>query len=503
MKGKLYIIACGLLGLISGTLTAQTREIKLYTDLCRFQDPRNGDPYVQIYVAIPGSSVNFRREADSLYDACVNVTLRLYRLLGQDTTQVDGDVYNLHLPAEKRLRDTLGDSPSLVGLYNMHQLRLEPGRYLLSAMAMDSNAVFQSRSLAYNEFEVARIEPGQFAFSDIKWVSGEIESADKSDRRVSGRDDLLPLVTNSSFINKDSMIFYQELYNSDKILNERFLIRCVVYQGENRLWTTETRGQAREPRQVNAYKEKIFIGNLSSNTYYLQVEVVNGKNQPIQTYRQRFYVYNSRRDPGFDQQLLAENPEAAIFNEYTEEQLNYYLKTLTPRSTEQEQNFIKVLTTYQQKKNFLYSFFERRKDRPEQEILALWKGHLAALEYVNQQFKSSFRPGWQTDRGRIFLRYGIPSDVERFPAEPNLIPYEIWRYNRLGSQTNVIFVFYDADLATNDYPLLHSSKYGELNNPMWRSQLSINNQGRTPGGVDYERELDRTDRFNTKLDPND
>ena len=94
----------------------------------------------------------------------------------------------------------------------------------------------------------------------------------------------------------------------------------------------------------------------------------------------------------------------------------------------------------------------------------------------------------------MFLKYGIPEDVERHPSKPNLLPYETWRYNRLGRQTNVVFIFYDPDLATNDYPLLHSTKYGEENNPRWRSQLAAGNAGLTPQGIDYER--DRTSRFN-------
>ncbi|MCB0846455.1 MAG: GWxTD domain-containing protein, partial [Bacteroidetes bacterium] len=142
---------------------------------------------------------------------------------------------------------------------------------------------------------------------------------------------------------------------------------------------------------------------------------------------------------------------------------------------------------------------EKRKKDPSQEVSALWNGHLLALDYVNQQYKSTFREGWQTDRGRVFLKYGIPQDVERFPAEANLIPYEIWRYNRLGAQTNVIFIFFDQDLSSNEYVLLHSTKYGEVNNPRWREQLR--NKGLTPGSVDYEQFDPLNNRIDSKLNP--
>ena len=37
--------------------------------------------------------------------------------------------------------------------------------------------------------------------------------------------------------------------------------------------------------------------------------------------------------------------------------------------------------------------------------------------------------GWKTDRGRIFILYGEPSEIERFPNQMDTKPYEIWHYN--------------------------------------------------------------------------
>ena len=81
------------------------------------------------------------------------------------------------------------------------------------------------------------------------------------------------------------------------------------------------------------------------------------------------------------------------------------------------------------------------------------------------------RPGWQTDRGRVLLKYGPPDDEQVFLTETDKYPYIIWTYNRLGNQSNVYFVFYDPDLGTNEFPLLHSTLKGEPYNANWRLQL--------------------------------
>ncbi|MDX2286661.1 MAG: GWxTD domain-containing protein [Bacteroidia bacterium] len=499
------IMILGLLLAAAGAQAlAQEGNVRMYLDVCRFYDSRSGDPFAQIYVAVAGNSVVFRQDSDSLFQACVNISMLLQRIDGADTQHVDSDTYNLCLGDAQRLQDTAFESRSSANLLNVHQLRLQPGTYLLTAVAVDSSAPYLSRSAAVQEFEVAALQPGKLAFSDIKWVAGEMPREANKENRGIGRDYLVPLVTNSTFVNEDSMVFYQEIYHADQLFQEPFLIRCVIYQGDNRLWSYETAGQGRQPRSVNVYKEQIDISNLSSNIYYLQVELVNSRNVAVQTYRQKFYVYNSRKETEEALNLTSYNREADLFNEYPEPQLDYYLRTLIWRATEQEERFIQALGTYEQKKNFLYSFFEKRRSSPQQEVMALWRGHLTALDYVNQHFKSVLREGWQTDRGRVFLQYGIPNDVERFPAQSAVIPHEIWRYNRLGSQSNIVFVFYDPDVATNEYPLLHSNKYGELNNPRWRAQLIDRNQAINPSDLDYEdsRRAARLNGLNNGMDDN-
>ena len=254
---------------------------------------------------------------------------------------------------------------------------------------------------------------------------------------------------------------------------------------------------AKKDASTFSFQEEFNIQDLKSNIYYLQIEILNDQNRPVKTYKKKFFVYNSR----IEMELENFNRETDLFNEYTEKELDNYLKTLIYYATDQERNFLKVLATYEQKKNYLYSFFEKRRNSADQKVLSLWKGHLAALKYVNEHFGSTFREGWETDRGRIFLQYGIPNDVERFPAEQGIIPYEIWYYDRLGVQTNVIFVFYDYDLASNEYPLLHSSKYGEISNPRWKSQLA--GKGVVPDLLDYENEeVPGVRRYNNKLGRN-
>jgi hypothetical protein len=80
-------------------------------------------------------------------------------------------------------------------------------------------------------------------------------------------------------------------------------------------------------------------------------------------------------------------------------------------------------------------------------------------------------PGYATDRGRVYLQYGPPNTMSDHYAEPSAYPYEIWHYYKLGSQSNRKFVFYNPDLVSNDFVLLHSDAQGELPNSRWEMDL--------------------------------
>ncbi|MCB0835891.1 MAG: GWxTD domain-containing protein [Bacteroidetes bacterium] len=490
MKKLLFSILILLPFYLSAQSGASSGDFEFYLDISRFYDFQVNKTIVEFYLGVNAHSIKFKKEDDDKYQASVNISWFLQKLENGDSVGVLSDSYVLGYADQLRPSDTT-DVAQLIPLFHMQKIDLDPGTYLLTGVAYDMLAPVTRKITAINEFIVEPMADDKIMFSDVKWVAAEKD-------RVRTRDDLIPMVTGDLFVNQDKLVYYQEIYNTAAVYDKPFIIRSNILQGNQVLWNYEnTQDRTPAASRRNAFKTEFEIDKLASNTYFLQTEVLDRKNKPIATYRKKFFVVNTRVSNEFDNIIV--DSESDIFNEYTEEQLSYYLKTLIHTSTEQEAAFIKALDNYEQKKNFLYSFFEKRKKDPSQEVSALWNGHLLALDYVNQQYKSTFREGWQTDRGRVFLKYGIPQDVERFPAEANLIPYEIWRYNRLGAQTNVIFIFFDQDLSSNEYVLLHSTKYGEVNNPRWREQLR--NKGLTPGSVDYEQFDPLNNRIDSKLNP--
>ena len=90
--------------------------------------------------------------------------------------------------------------------------------------------------------------------------------------------------------------------------------------------------------------------------------------------------------------------------------------------------------------------------------------YIQRVTYANTNLGVAFHPGWKTDRGRVYIVYGAPDDIERYANSQESLPYEIWHYNNLSG--GVIFVFLDRS-GTGFYELVHSTYKTEMQDPNW------------------------------------
>ncbi len=85
----------------------------------------------------------------------------------------------------------------------------------------------------------------------------------------------------------------------------------------------------------------------------------------------------------------------------------------------------------------------------------------AMLEYfnriqtANETWRSSLRPGYLSDRGRVYVTIGPPDDIESNPMPFGQLPYEVWTYQR-GRQFQLLFV---DRIGFNNYQLDNMAAY--------------------------------------------
>jgi GWxTD domain-containing protein len=128
------------------------------------------------------------------------------------------------------------------------------------------------------------------------------------------------------------------------------------------------------------------------------------------------------------------------------------------------------LLTLEGKRRFLREFWAKRDPTPgtarNEEADRFYTG----VAEANRRFSEggvAGTPGWRTDRGRIFIRYGAPDEVLSRPQPGSAAPYEVWKYTKTRARK---FVFYDVTRFAN-YVLIWTDERREPSRPNWRDLL--------------------------------
>ena len=124
--------------------------------------------------------------------------------------------------------------------------------------------------------------------------------------------------------------------------------------------------------------------------------------------------------------------------------------------TDEERQAFKQLSNDEERDNFIEAFWQRRDPTPDTEENEYKEEHYQRIAYANEHFAAGV-PGWRTDRGRIYIVFGKPDEIESHPAggtyerpmdegggETSTLPFEDWRYRYIdGIGQEVIVEFVD------------------------------------------------------------
>jgi len=131
--------------------------------------------------------------------------------------------------------------------------------------------------------------------------------------------------------------------------------------------------------------------------------------------------------------------------------------------TDEERAAFKQLSNDEERDNFIEAFWQRRDPTPDTEENEYKEEHYQRIAYANEHFAAGV-PGWKTDRGRIYIVFGKPDEIESHPSggeyqrpmeegggETSTFPFEDWRYRYIdGIGQEVIIEFVDTCMC-NEY----------------------------------------------------
>ncbi len=127
--------------------------------------------------------------------------------------------------------------------------------------------------------------------------------------------------------------------------------------------------------------------------------------------------------------------------------------------SDEERAAFQKLATDEERTMFIQQFWERRDPTPGTVENEFKLEHYRRIAYANRRFQTlAGRPGWQTDRGHMWIVYGPPDELEEHPqGSQTRSPYQVWLYwhvEGIGDRLTVTFI---DRTGTRDYRLAPGS----------------------------------------------
>ena len=474
MKKSFIILLFALLTL-AGNAQVKAKRLKPYLSTTTYDAP-GMTPFVENAIAFECRSAEYKEFEPGKFKATVQIVTTFKK--GEETTfskiALDSPVVT--------------DTSTLDGAFiGQQRFALDNGEYEMEISISDMNS---GDVLPTEKVTVVLNYPDDVpSVSDILLFDSYAKAATPSECTKSGYD-FLPRVYPFYGANDNKLNFYAELYNSDKLYDEgKFLVNYYIETVES---STHLRDFSYNKRfdvaKANILLNTIDISELPSGNYYLVVEIRDRSNALICSNSCFFQRSNPGKNYDMDDLSGVNIANTFVSNITDVDTLRKYISYLDPICSDIERSYSKSLVKTDDVKTmqqFLFNFWSARSPmNPKQGF----DEYLAAVRRVNMSFKTSSYPGYRTDRGYVFLKYGQPDKIMQEPNEPGAYPYEIWHYYEVANQHNKRFVFMAKDSAANDYHLIHSNVIGEINNPRW--QLEIYSR---IYGVGYDQGVDQTE----------
>jgi GWxTD domain-containing protein len=131
--------------------------------------------------------------------------------------------------------------------------------------------------------------------------------------------------------------------------------------------------------------------------------------------------------------------------------------------TDEERAAFKRLQTDEEREQFIEQFWLRRDPTPDSVENEFKEEHYRRIAYANEHYASGI-PGWKSDRGRIYITFGPPDEIEGHPSggtyerppeegggTTSTFPFEQWRYRYIEDIGNDIIIEFVDPTMSGEY----------------------------------------------------
>jgi|GEM_PF-1169076 len=418
-------------------------EFRFYTDYASYYD--NDRSFVELYFMLPRFSMQ-RYELP-------NGDLQGQYLLAVNIYQNEENVYAKTLTID----DVVAKDDTVMSndyIPEIHSLHLFPGEYTINIMVKDmysGQVVQKNRALNVRSYDMAQLQ-----ISDIEIASYAANTQFKNKFTKLGVYDIVPLANPEFDEYMGTFFTYFEVYKLTQGEPYTFQSSLVDLNGETVLENEAVKSIA--PGLYDVIIDYMDIKDIPAGIYDYKVSIKDEASGDIAEMTKHVYMI---RETEMDLYMFDE------YSLYDEHDLDSIFTILKPLMTQNEINTFKK--SYPDGKRHLIIEFWKKRD-PDQStgVNEYYIEIMARINFAYQNY-TYLNKGPTSDRGRVLLKYGYPTEVQRQDIGGYVKDHEIWLYE--GMRGDIKFVFCDTR-GRGLYELIHSNMEGEIFNAKWKDILT-------------------------------
>ena len=457
-------VSCVVFLFIFISLSFAKAELDMFYDysLFRYNDDST---IVEFYYSFIDKDVKYIKTEKDIIEAKLIISLVITNTNNNQIVYED----NWEYPIRKKE----SDSNNLFSFLGVRKSVLNSGNYKAEFTAFDINQAEikfkDTLNIKVNKFEESSKPQisGILLANRIEFVDNLSFAWDEMFRK----DNLYILPNPSLEFQSDipDLQFYFEVYNHDPSKPQNIAVSIL---------DANQRGVSRSLLKLSSTK-KSFGKNLTvpldllpTGVYYLVVELLSDDDNQLDMSSKKFYYLNDQIKPSLSMYFTEDQIfEQSEFITMDEKALDTEYRKARIIGTNDEMAQWYNLKDLVAKQRFLYRFWRDRDSDPNTIVNETKMIFEDRVKYANKHFAiTKDREGWLTDRGRILLKYGEPTMINKQEEVGLKKSYEVWQYDEI--QGGVIFVFVD-QVGIGNYVLVHSTAYGEMVNLNWYDQYIL------------------------------
>lgn len=416
-----------------------------------------GKSILEIYYAFYQKFLTFTAAGNNLYSGAAGLEVQILDKASNKT--LASNVYKI--PSE--ISDT---SASAVKNKIIGQITYEvrPAEYQIILIGSDFNNPAKTDTVKI-DYTIPDYSSQTVSMSDIELSSGIQKSSDSKNIFYKNTLEVTPNPGGLYGSNVNNLAYYCEIYNLNTLTASPSYFNVsisnvndeVIYKKENKI--------SKKSRAIVQFGS-LMIDSLKSGSYFLTANFIDSASNVSILKKSKFFVFNKSVEENNDRNTSFLRSEFSVM---TEKEINeVFDKSIYIRSGEDTKKF-NSLTTLESKRKFMYEFWNQKSGVVVGKISYDKVSYFKRVNEANRIFLEPYKEGWKTDRGRIYVLYGPPDDIDRHNFDSDTRSYDVWTYNSL--EGGAICVFYEKEINSSLYYLLHSTIRTEIRNNDWQKEV--------------------------------